>query len=281
VVVGKIVSCGLGTFLAGRDGRASMRVGMSVAQIGEFSFIIASLGLSLKVTSSFLYPIAVAVSVLTTLFTPYLIRAADPITRRIAQSMPAPLVHTFGLYSQWLTSLTPDTDGPTLFSMTRRILLQIAVNLALIAAIFLAASYSAPFTTGYLSRWLPGDEMQRVVLWSAALVVSMPFLVAVYRKLGSLALLLAEVSVQPAKAGRFTSAIRYAISGLVPIVAMFGVFLLVAALSGGILPPVGLMIAVLVVAALLLTVLWRWCVKIHATMQIALRETFEEPADHP
>jgi CPA2 family monovalent cation:H+ antiporter-2 len=280
VVVGKIVSCGLGTFLAGRDGRTSMRVGMSVAQIGEFSFIIAALGLSLKVTSSFLYPIAVAVSVLTTLFTPYLIRAADPITRRIAQSMPAPLANTFGLYSQWLASLTPGSDGPTLFSMTRRILLQIAVNLALIAAIFLAVSYSAPFTTGYLSRWFPGDEIQRVVLWSAALGVSMPFLVAVYRKLGSLALLLAEVSVQPAKAGRFTSAIRSAISGLVPIVAMFGVFLLVAALSGGILPPLGLMIAV-VVAALLLTVLWRWCVKIHATLQIALRETFEEPADHP
>ena len=281
VVVGKIVSCGLGTFLAGRDGRTSMRVGMSVAQIGEFSFIIAALGLSLKVTSSFLYPIAVAVSVLTTLFTPYLIRAADPITRRIAQSMPAPLANTFGLYSQWLASLTPGSDGPTLFSMTRRILLQIAVNLALIAAIFLAVSYSAPFTTGYLSRWFPGDEIQRVVLWSAALGVSMPFLVAVYRKLGSLALLLAEVSVQPAKAGRFTSAIRSAISGLVPIVAMFGVFLLVAALSGGILPPLGLMIAVLAVAALLLTVLWRWCVKIHATLQIALRETFEEPADHP
>jgi monovalent cation:H+ antiporter-2, CPA2 family len=281
VVVGKIVSCGLGTFLAGRDGRTSMRVGMSVAQIGEFSFIIASLGLTLKVTSSFLYPIAVAVSVLTTLFTPYLIRAADPITRRIAQSMPAPLANTFGLYSQWLASLTPDTDGPTLFSMTRRILLQIAVNLALIAAIFLAASYSAPFTTGYLSRWLPGDEIRRVVLWSAALVISMPFLVAVYRKLDSLALLLAEVSVKPATAGRFTSAIRSAISGLVPIVAMFGVFLLVAALSGGILPPLGLMIVVLVVAALLLSVLWRWCVKIHATMQIALRETFEEPADRP
>jgi CPA2 family monovalent cation:H+ antiporter-2 len=281
VVLGKIVSCGLGTFLAGRDARTSMRVGMSVAQIGEFSFIIASLGLSLQVTSSFLYPIAVAVSVLTTLFTPYLIRAADPITRRLARSMPAPLANTFGLYSQWLASLSPDTAGPTLFSMTRRILLQIAVNLALIAAIFLTTSYSAPFTTRLLSRWLPGDEMQRVVLWSAALLISMPFLVAVYRKLGSLALLLAEVSVQPAKAGRFTSAIRYTISGLVPIVAMFGVFILVAALSGGILPPFGLMIAVLVVAALLLTILWRWCVKIHASMQIALRETFEEPADHP
>jgi CPA2 family monovalent cation:H+ antiporter-2 len=280
VVAGKIVSCGLGTFLAGKDGRTSMRVGMSVAQIGEFSFIIASLGLSLKVTSSFLYPIAVAVSALTTLFTPYLIRAADPITMRIARSMPAPVANTFGLYSQWLASLVPESGGPTIFSMTRRIVLQIAVNLALVAAIFLGASYSAPYATEYLSRWLQTDNAQRVVLWSAALLISMPFLVAVYRKLDSLALLLAEVSVQPAKAGRFTSAIRSTISGLIPIVAMFGVFLLVAALSGGILPPFGLMIAVLLCAALLLTVLWRWCVKIHATMQIALRETFEEPRDH-
>jgi monovalent cation:H+ antiporter-2, CPA2 family len=281
VVFGKIVSCGLGTFLAGRDGRTSMRVGMSVAQIGEFSFIIASLGLSLKVTSSFLYPIAVTVSALTTLFTPYLIKAADPITRRIARAMPVPVANTFGLYSQWLASLSPDTGGPTLFSMTRRIVLQIAVNLALVAAIFLSASYSAPFATEYLSRWLPTNNAQRVALWSAALLVSMPFLVAVYRKLGSLALMLAEVSVQPAKAGRFTRALRSAISGLIPILAMFGVFLLVTVLSGGILPPFGLMIAVLVCAALLLTVLWRWCVKIHATMQIALRETFEEPRDHP
>ncbi|SAK70194.1 sodium/hydrogen exchanger [Caballeronia temeraria] len=280
VVLGKIVSCGLGTFLAGKDGRTSMRVGMSVSQIGEFSFIIASLGLSLKVTSSFLYPIAVAVSALTTLFTPYLIRAADPLTMRLSRAMPAPLANTFGLYSQWLASLTPASGGPTLFSMTRRIVLQIAVNLALVAAIFLGASYSAPFASGYLARWLESDNAQRVVLWSAALVVALPFLVAVYRKLESLALLLAEVSVQPAKAGRFTRAIRSAISGLIPIVAMFGVFLLVAALSGGILPPFGLMVGVLVCVALLLTVLWRWCVKIHATMQIALRETFEEPRDH-
>jgi CPA2 family monovalent cation:H+ antiporter-2 len=280
VVLGKIVSCGLGTFLAGKDGRTSMRVGMSVSQIGEFSFIIASLGLSLKVTSSFRYPIAVAVSALTTLFTPYLIRAADPLTMRLARAMPAPLAHTFGLYSQWLASLTPVSGGPTLFSMTRRIVLQIAVNLALVAAIFLGASYSAPFASGYLARWLDTDNARRVVLWSAALVIALPFLVAVYRKLESLALLLAEVSVQPAKAGRFTRAIRSAISGLIPNVAMFGVFLLVAALSGGILPPFGLMVGVLLCAALLLTVLWRWCVKIHATMQIALRETFEEPRDH-
>ncbi|WP_175944670.1 cation:proton antiporter [Caballeronia sp. BCC1704] len=280
VVLGKIVSCGLGSFLAGKDGRTAMRVGMSVAQIGEFSFIIASLGLSLKVTSSFLYPIAVAVSALTTLLTPYLMRAADPLTLRLARAMPAPLAQTFGAYSQWLASLAPASEGATLVAMTRRIVLQIAVNLALVAAIFLGASYAAPFASSHLARWLETDNAQRVVLWSAALVIALPFLVAVYRKLESLALLLAEVSVQPAKAGRFTHAIRSAVSGLIPVVAMFGVFLLVAALSGGILPPFGLMLGVLLCVALLLTVLWRWCVKIHATMQIALRETLQEPRDH-
>ncbi|HVE06797.1 MAG TPA: cation:proton antiporter [Paraburkholderia sp.] len=279
VILGKIVSCGLGTFLAGKDGRTAMRVGMTVSQIGEFSFIIASLGLTLKVTSAFLYPIAVAVSALTTLFTPYLIRAADPLTRRLGHAMPRSVANVFGLYGQWLSSLRPASGAPTLFSLTRRIIVQIAVNLALVVAIFLGASYGAPRVSGLFAGWLPSEPMQRVVLWSAALLVSMPFLVAVYRKTKSLALLLAEVSVQPAKAGRLTTALRYAISDLVPVASMVGVFLLVAALSGAILPPTGLLIVVLVCAALLLTVLWRWCVRIHATMQIALRETLDEQPD--
>src|SRR3990167_4741263 len=62
VVFGKVLMCGLGVFAAGRDGRTSLRVGMGLAQIGEFSFIIAALGSTLNATSHFLYPIIVAVS---------------------------------------------------------------------------------------------------------------------------------------------------------------------------------------------------------------------------
>ncbi|MCC8403853.1 cation:proton antiporter [Paraburkholderia sp. MMS20-SJTN17] len=279
VIVGKIVSCGLGTFLSGQDGRTSMRVGMSVSQIGEFSFIIATLGLTLKVTSEFLYPIAVAVSALTTLTTPYLIRVADPLTRRMAHAMPATFSNAFGMYGQWLRSLIAARGEPTLFRMTRRIVVEIVVNLALVAAIFIAVSYSAPHSARLLAHWLADEPLQRVVQWSVALVVSLPFVVAVYRKTKSLALLLAEVSVQPTAGGRFTSALRHAIADLVPILSMIGVFLLVAALSGSILPPTGLLVAVLVCAALLLALVWRWCVKIHASMQVALRETFEEQPD--
>ncbi|MFX1734590.1 cation:proton antiporter [Paraburkholderia sp. A1RI_3L] len=279
VILGKLVSCGLGTFLAGKDGRTAMRVGMTVSQIGEFSFIIASLGLTLKVTSAFLYPVAVSVSALTTLTTPYLIRVADPLSRRVANAMPPTLANVFGLYGQWLRSLRPASGEPTVLGMTGPIVVQIAVNLALVAAIFLGVSYSAPWTSGLLANWLGEESMRRVVLWSGALVLSMPFLVAVWRKATSLAMLLAEVSVQPATAGRFTGAIRQTIAQLVPVVSMIGVFLLVAALSGAILPPVGLLTAVLVCAALLMAVLWRWCVKIHASMQIAFKETLNEQPD--
>ena len=80
VIVGQVVTIFLGTYLAGHDLRTSARVGMSMSQIGEFSFIIAALGLSLKVTSGFLYPIAVCVSAITTFITPYLIRGSDPFT---------------------------------------------------------------------------------------------------------------------------------------------------------------------------------------------------------
>ena len=71
----------------------------------------------------------------------------------------------------------------------------------------------------------------------------------------------------------------YLFSAAIAAAGSVGVFLLVAALSGTILPPTGLLIAVLVCAALLVTALWRWFVRIHATMQIALRETLDEQPD--
>lgn len=77
VVVGKVMICSFGVFLAGGNRTFALRVGMGLAQVGEFSFIIAALGETLKVTSSFLYPIIVAVSAITTLFTPYLIKLAN------------------------------------------------------------------------------------------------------------------------------------------------------------------------------------------------------------
>ena len=78
-IVGKVASCSLATLLTGYGIDTSLRVGLGLAQIGEFSFIIARLGEATQVTSAFLYPIAVSVSSLTTLTTPLLMRQADRV----------------------------------------------------------------------------------------------------------------------------------------------------------------------------------------------------------
>lgn len=87
-LVGKFLSSTIGALISGSSLRHSVQVGMSLAQIGEFSFIIATLGLTLNVTSSFLYPIAVAVSAITTFTTPYLIKSADPFCAWIEKKLP-------------------------------------------------------------------------------------------------------------------------------------------------------------------------------------------------
>src|SRR4029078_11801587 len=89
VVLGKVATCSFGPFMGGNDTRTSLRVGMGLAQIGEFSFIIASLGLTLNVPSAFLYPIAVTVSALTTLTTPYLLRHSDRLVNWFDRKAPA------------------------------------------------------------------------------------------------------------------------------------------------------------------------------------------------
>src|SRR5688572_4666874 len=101
VVLGKVATCSFGAFLGGNDNRTSLRVGMGLAQIGEFSFIIASLGLTLNVTSKFLYPIAVAVSALTTLLTPYLIKSSDRIVGWFDRVAPKPVLNYLDLYTAW------------------------------------------------------------------------------------------------------------------------------------------------------------------------------------
>ena len=88
ILAGQAVFGTLGYLLGGQTLKNAMRCGFSMAQVGEFAFIIASLGLSLHVISDFLYPVVVAVSVITTFLTPYMIRAAEPCYDIVIRLLP-------------------------------------------------------------------------------------------------------------------------------------------------------------------------------------------------
>ena len=276
VVLGKVLSCGLGAFLAGNDGKTSLRVGMGLSQIGEFSFIIAALGMTLQVTSDFLYPVAVAVSVITTLLTPYLIRAADPLSNRLAAVVPVRVARVFGLYGEWLRSIQPQGEGALLASMIRRILLQVGVNLALVVAIFFCGGYFAERIGAYISSWVGDIGQQKAWICGAALLLSLPFLIAAYRKLKALSMLLAEMGVKPEMAGRHTVRVRKVIAEVIPLLSILLIFVLLAALSASILPTNELLMLIAIIAAVVAAVAWRWFIRVHTRMQIALLETLEQ-----
>ena len=278
VVVGKVLARSLFAFVAGQNWRTSMRVGMSLAQIGEFSFIIVTLGNSLKATSAFLYPIAVAVSALTTLFTPYLIRAADPLARRIRAGTPHGVRRVLQMYTSWLQGLRFDGDRAVLAGMVRRILLQAFVNFCLIAAIFGAGAYFARAYASDIYAVIPNRSLAHATIWCVALLLSLPFLIAAYRKLKALAMMLAEASVH---AGRYTDKARRVVSEIIPAASIAAMLLFVSALSSSILPPAELLVAVLAIGGLVLVLLWRTLVRLHSRLQIALMETLQsEKAPH-
>ncbi|MBI1889676.1 MAG: cation:proton antiporter [Burkholderiales bacterium] len=279
VIAGKVLSCSLGTFLAGHDGHTSMRVGMGLAQIGEFSFIIASLGVSLKVTSDFLFPVVVAVSAVTTFLTPYLIRLADPLSAQIIQRAPAPVARAFGGYTAWLRRHHPEGERAVIAKIVAHILLQIIVNCAVVAAVFVAGAYSVGTIEMHFLKWSPQPEVQQTMVWGGALLISLPFLIAAYRKLGALSLILAQLGEpqRTPEGGRFS--LRRLMFELIPILSIGAMLFLIAIISASILPPPRYLIPLLLGALMLSAVFWKFFVRLHSRLQIALFETMEQEKD--
>lgn len=152
-VFGKFLSSGLGALISGQPLKTAVQTGMSLAQIGEFSFIIATLGLSLKVTSDFLYPIAVAVSAITTFTTPYLIKASEPFYSFLERSLPKKWVAGIQRYSSSTAGITTLSDWKILLrAYTTNTVIH---SVILIALVFFGSKYIQPFITEHI---LNGDR---------------------------------------------------------------------------------------------------------------------------
>ena len=122
ILLGQSIFGTIGFMLSGQTLKSAMRCGFSMAQIGEFSFIIASLGLSLGVISKFLYPVVVAVSVITTFLTPYMIRLSKPCYTTLEQRLPINWIKRLNRIS--VNQSTTATDQ----NLWKRLLMQMLRN---------------------------------------------------------------------------------------------------------------------------------------------------------
>jgi len=275
VLVGKTFAVSLGVFLTGHDARTSMRTGLSMAQIGEFSFVMATLGVSLGVVSNFIYPVAVAVSALCMAVSPYLVRSADGIVDGMARMVPGPVRSVARSYSGWLEHLRPVDDNAVIARMFRRFLWHIAVNIALVVTLFVIGAYINAHNWQFFSRFGIDRETRHSLIWACALFLSLPMLIAVYRKSGALGMLLAELGIRERFAGQYTFAIRNVLARVIPLLTLLGLGLLVVALGSAILPPRGVAWTLLGLGVLAALVLWRGLVKLHARLQAALKQTLD------
>jgi len=277
VVVGKVLSCSFGAFAGGNDTRTSLRVGMGLAQIGEFSFIIASLGVTLKVTSDFLYPIAVAVSALTTLSTPYLIRSADGLVSWFDRVAPKPVVDTLDTYTRWVGQLGDQRHASLATRLGWRWCAQMALNVLLTAAVFIVAAFIERRPPTALQHLGLGGQGLKALLWLAAMVASLPLLIATFRKLQALGLLIAETRISPAQAGERTAAVRATVAQVILAAGILALGMFVLALSSTLLPSPEVLLALLALLAFITWRLWRSFIRIYSKAQVALRDTFAQP----
>ena len=202
VVLGNLFGVSLGAFLTGNGLRTSVQAGLSLAQIGEFSFIIAGLGLALHATGAFLYPVAVAVSALTTLLTPWLIRAAEPVANWIDRKLPRPLQTFTTLYGSWLEDLRSRPRRATAAAEIRRLFRLLAVDAVVIGILIVGTSASIRSIAGFVRGQVGvSDLVARALVVAAAVALSAPFCVGVVRVSQKLGMRLARQAL-PAQQGR-------------------------------------------------------------------------------
>jgi CPA2 family monovalent cation:H+ antiporter-2 len=239
VTVGQIASVSLGVFLTGRPLKTALQAGMSLAQIGEFSFIIARMGVDRGVIGEFVYDTAVAVSVVTAFLTPWLIRSSVPFSKWVDRHLPVPLQTFTSLYGSWLEELKSEKQEQTLFQRSRRIVGFLALDTLSLVVITITTAAS-------VKRWSP--QIQSFLglpsgwgpffLILAGCLVAIPFLIGVLGRAKSLGGILAAAAIPTAEPDKvdFGLAPRKVLTVTFQVGVIFGVGLPLMSLTQPFLP---------------------------------------------
>lgn len=169
-IVGKLITTGSGALLSGQPLKTSVQTGLSLTQIGEFSFIIATLGLTLKATSDFLYPITVAVSAITTFTTPYLIKYSENFYNLLSKILPQKWLDAISRYSSSTEGITTLSDWKVL--LRSYIINTITHSVIIIAVVVLASRYLHPFIIKNITNGTNGVIITVII----AFLIMSPFL---------------------------------------------------------------------------------------------------------
>ena len=194
VLVVRPLAVTTGMLLIGGSTKESLRVGLSVTPLGEFSFIIAQLGVTAGAVPARFQALAVGVSLLTTLAGPLLIRRSERISGWIAARQPRWLADGEEYYHRWLERMSQRERQSILWQLSKRRFIQIGVEILLVTGLCVFSEQMS----GLVRDYLPADRAfprgAELVFWGGLVLVALAPLVAIWRNLSALALLFAQVS---------------------------------------------------------------------------------------
>jgi CPA2 family monovalent cation:H+ antiporter-2 len=254
--------------LIGVPARDALRTGMAVTPIGEFSFIIAQLGVAAAVVPSKFYPLAVGVSLLTTLFAPLVMRRSGPIADALLARQPRWLATAQRYYRERLDQLQAQAKRNKLWQLSRKRFFQIGIEVLLVSGLLIFSGQLLDGAEHWLGRdWIFPNGLQ-VIFWVVLSLVLLAPLVAIWRNCSALSLLYAQVSTsgQP-NAARLARWVETVIKSLCGTAMFIWVFSL--------LPAEGnarwLLFASVFIAVVALMLLWRKLVLWHSQLEVELQ----------
>ncbi|MFL5565043.1 MAG: cation:proton antiporter [Gemmatimonadaceae bacterium] len=260
VLIGKILAVSVGAFLAGHGRRTAMKAGMSLAQIGEFSFIIAGVGVASGVIAPWMYPVAIGVSAITTLTTPVLIRLSSRAAASIDHWLPEPIQTMTSLYASWIERVRAAPHAPTTRSATNRIVRIILLDAALLTAVVIGVDVELDRLSVIVANMfgIPADRVRFVVVLISGLI-AIPLIYGIVTSAKALGNNLAGRAFADAQRGRVdpADAPRRAFVILVQIAVVVAVGIPVVAITQPFLPPHQGAFVLTVLTLILLFALWR------------------------
>lgn len=276
-IVVKVLACSAGAFMTGVDAKTSMRVGTNMAQLGEFAFILATLGVQLNLTSDFLYPLIVTIASLNALIRPYLVDNADRIAKWIGRILPDALVNQLTFFRRQVANLSQQKPQKSVMRHVWSLMFQLALNMALIAGGFIAAGYvhrMFPHIFSFLPDFAGGSQS---LVWLGTVVLLLPLYIATFRKMQAMAMMLSELMTSGAQERRSKRVLRSILGGVMLFVQLIFLTILTLIVSAALLPPWQSLIVLLLIIAVLVFKFGRDFNRLYSEGKFTLIATLNEP----
>ena len=191
VIIVKTLACTLGALATGNSFPTSLKVGLGMSNVGEVSFIILALGLSLGVLDAWLYPIGVTVAISTMMVTPFIFNRSEGIIRVVNKLIPRSIMKAIGVYSGWYQQRGPSQRDIST-ELARKFLIKNMINLTIVTAVLIIAAVSNHGIKNYLGDSRIAQPLFQNIAWLVAFVFCVPFLLITQQNHAALAHLISR-----------------------------------------------------------------------------------------